>query len=97
MRLLRVGERVLVKAGPVPKCSMLYRGPYVITEVLGQYTFCLSDGQRWSAHAMKQWYDPDEDDKETAKTFVEGMHERGQDEEQRPRRMSHSNASLPPE
>ncbi len=51
--LFRVGECVLVKAGPVPKSSSPYRGPYIITEVLGCYTFHQSDGQRWSTCAMK--------------------------------------------
>ncbi len=27
-------------------------------EVLGCYTFMLSDGQRWSTCHMKQWYEP---------------------------------------
>ncbi len=50
---------MLIKAGPVPKGTSPYRGPYTIIRVLGRYTFILSDGQRSSAHRMKRWiYDP---------------------------------------
>ncbi len=79
--LFQVGERMLVKAGPVPKGSSPYRGPYVITKVLGCYTFCLSDGQRWSARVMKRWYDPDEDNKEVTEMVIEGTRDPGPDEE----------------
>ncbi len=95
--LFRVGECVLVKAGPVLKGSSPYQGLYIITEVLGWYTFCLSDGQRWSALAMKWWHDPDEDNKETAEMCIESTCDPGQEEVRRPRWMSHSNAGLPPE
>ncbi len=54
--LFRPGEQVLVKAGPVPKGTSPYRGPYTVEKVLGRYTFVLSDGQRWSARRMKRWY-----------------------------------------
>ncbi len=37
--LFRVGDRVLVKAGQVPKGASPYRGPYTVVEVLGRYTF----------------------------------------------------------
>ncbi len=72
---------MLVKAGPVPKGSSPYRGLYIITKVLGRYTFCLSDGQRWSAHAMKRWYDLDEDNKEVAEMVIEGTRDPSPNEE----------------
>ncbi len=46
---------------------------------------------------MKQWYDLDEDNKEITETFAEGTRDPERDEEQRLGRLSHSNASLPPE
>ncbi len=70
--LFRVGESILVKAGQVPKGSSLYRGPYEVIEVLGRYSFQLSDGQKWSARAMKRWIDPTSNDEDP---FVEGTRE----------------------
>ncbi len=57
-QLFRLGELVLVHAGPVPKGISPYKGPLKVEKVLGHYTFHLSDGQRWSARHMKQWYEP---------------------------------------
>ncbi len=57
--LFHPGEQVLVKAGPVPKGTSPYRGPYTVEKVLGHYTIVLRDCQRWSARRMKRWhYDP---------------------------------------
>ncbi len=57
--LFRLGEQVLVKAGPVPKGTSPYQGPYMEEKILGRYMFILSDGQHWSTHRMKHWhYDP---------------------------------------
>ncbi len=50
-------------------------------KVLGCYTFCLSDGQRWSTRAMKRWYDPDEDNKEVAEMVIEGIRDPSPNEE----------------
>ncbi len=44
-------------AGLVPKGRSPYRGPLKVIRVLGQYTFELSDGQKWSAWQMKRWID----------------------------------------
>ncbi len=33
--LFSMGEQILVKAGPVPKGSSLYHGPYMVEEILG--------------------------------------------------------------
>ncbi len=43
--LYRVRDLVLVKGAPVPKGCSHYRGPFCIMEVLGHFTFWLSDGQ----------------------------------------------------
>ncbi len=37
----------------VPKGFSPYSGPYNVIEVLGRYSFQLSDGQKWSMRAMK--------------------------------------------
>ncbi len=59
LRLLyKPGELVLVRAGPVPEGTSLYKGPLKVERVLGHYTFMLSDGQRWSTCRMKWWYEP---------------------------------------
>ncbi len=48
-----------MKAGQVPKGTSPYRGPYTVIQVLGRYTFVMSDGQCWSACCMKHWiHDP---------------------------------------
>ncbi len=70
--LFHVGESVLVKAGQVPKGSSLYHGPYKVIEVLSIYSFQLSDGQKWSMHAMKWWVYPPNKDEDP---FIEGNHE----------------------
>ncbi len=46
---------------------------------------------------MKQWYDPEEDNREIAETVIEGTHDPGWDNECRSQGMSRSNAGLPPE
>ncbi len=56
--LYHVGDLVLVKGTPVPKGCSRYRGPLRVMEVLGHFTFRLSDGQRWSARSMKRYYEP---------------------------------------
>ncbi len=43
--LYRVGDMVLVKGAPVPKGCSCYRGPLCVMEILGHFTFRLSDGQ----------------------------------------------------
>ncbi len=55
--LFHPGEMVLVHVGPVPKGQSLYHGSLKVIQVLGQYTFELSDGQKWSARQMKCWID----------------------------------------
>ncbi len=44
--------------GPVPKGTSPYKDPLKVDKVLGQYTFMLSNGQRWSACHMKRWLEP---------------------------------------
>ncbi len=56
--LYKPGELVLVHAGPVPKGTSPFKGPLKVEKVLSCYMFMLSDGQHWSAHCMKQWYEP---------------------------------------
>ncbi len=51
--LYRVGDMVLVKGTPVLKGCSHYRGPPCVMEVLGHFTFRLSNGQRWNAWSMK--------------------------------------------
>ncbi len=53
--LFQPGEQVLVKAGPVPKGTSPYQGPYKVVRALVWYTFVLSDGQCCSARQMKCW------------------------------------------
>ncbi len=43
--LYKLGELVLVHAGPVPKGTSPYKGPLKVEKVLGCYMFMLSDGQ----------------------------------------------------
>ncbi len=73
--LFRMGEQVLVKASLVPKGSSPYHGPYTVEEILSWYTFRLSDGQRWSARAMKRWWEPWMDDERNMDVPEEGNRE----------------------
>ncbi len=70
--LFCMGERVLVKAGPVLKVSSPYHGPYMVEEILDRYTFRLCDGQHWSARVMKCWWEPWMDDEENINMPEEG-------------------------
>ncbi len=72
--LFHMSERVLIKASPVLKVSSPYCGPYMVEEVLSRYTFRLSDGQCWSARAMKRW-EPWMDDAENVEMQDEGDRE----------------------
>ncbi|MCP4602701.1 MAG: hypothetical protein GY847_19660 [Proteobacteria bacterium] len=84
-------------SGLVALALSTYGRSSVDTDVLSHYTFHLSDGQKWSAHAMKRWYDLNKDNEEVAETVIEGMRDPSPNEERRPRRTSRSNAGLPPE
>ncbi len=65
----RRGQKVLVRLPWVPKGTSPWKGPLVVRDVLGSFTFRLSDGQVWSARNMKsairdpeipdQWQDED--------------------------------------
>ncbi len=55
--LFRPGELMLIRTGPIPKGALPCRWPLKVEKVLGHCTFMLSDGQCWSTHCMKQWYE----------------------------------------
>ncbi len=57
--LFNKGEQVLAKRPHCPKGQSPYSGPLTVTEVLDRYSFKLSDGQKWSARCLKEYYAPE--------------------------------------
>ncbi len=49
------GDRELTKLPWVPKGSLPWSEPKTVTDVLGTYTFLLSDGYVWNTRRMNKW------------------------------------------
>jgi hypothetical protein len=56
----RLREKVLVKRPPakILKGQSPWYGPLQVVEILGEWTYALSDGQVWSARNMKRYFEP---------------------------------------
>ena len=56
----RPGDTVVVRLPTtlVRKGQSPWSKPLQVTEVLGRYSFRLTDGQKWNARRMKRWYLP---------------------------------------
>ncbi len=49
------GDQVLTRLPWSPKGTSPWKGPLVIEQVLGTYTFRVSDGQVWNSRSLKHW------------------------------------------
>ena len=49
------GDKVGTRAPQMDKGLPAYKGPKVVKEVLGRYTFLLSDGQKWNSRKLRSW------------------------------------------
>ena len=51
----QVGDKVGMKVPQVDKGMPTYKGPKIVQEVLGRYTFRLSDGKKWNSRKVCAW------------------------------------------
>ena len=58
----RMGDLVLAKRPHVLKGQSPYSKPLRVEQVLGQWTYRLSDGQVWNARRLRRYFPPVEDD-----------------------------------
>ncbi len=53
--LFQVGDKLLAKTPWTPKGLSPWKGPFTVKQVLGSFTFLLSDGQVWNASKLKRY------------------------------------------
>ena len=64
----KIGQKVRVKVPHVPKGQTAYPRRLKVIEIIGKWTYKLSDGQIWHAKNMRRIYDPPNDD-----SFTQGQ------------------------
>ena len=55
----RVGDQVLARRPQVLKGQSPWSKPLKVTQVLGHWTYRLSDGQKWNARKLRRFHDPE--------------------------------------